>query len=271
MPGVSAEQLIAFEAALMELGTLYSVGRSFVALRADAEGKLLPCLLELGSKLRGLVRTAQLSADEIDRASGEIIRLRAFWRTALEEVRSAKPYREALKAWAADDQDALARLIPRIVAGVHVLRPAPTLFFPVSPSSGRRRPGNAPFLSAAECADRIAHFLAVGIQPDSGGSEWWERELSYLICADTLCALETPIALRWAVPDPSLALFTAADEPTCRIFTPRLQATMSVVLAADATDEWWQAYDESYAAFREALRHELAARGLRVEDLGDRT
>ena len=253
----------------MELGTLYAAARSFAPLRADAEAKLLPRLLELGSTLRGLVRSGRLSADEIDRASRQILELRTFWQTALGAVRSSGPYQEALQAWAADEQEALVCLIPRIFAGVHVLRPAPALFFPVSPSSGRRRPGNTPFLSAAECADRIAHFLAIGIEPDSGGSEWWERELSYIICADTLCALETPIALRWAVPHPSLALFTVADEPTCRMFTPRLRATMGVVLAADATDEWWQAYDESYATFREALRHELARRDLAVEELGD--
>jgi hypothetical protein len=70
--------------------------------------------------------------------------------------------------------------------------------------------------------------------------------------------------LHWAVPNPSLALFALVDEPTYRLFTPGLQAPLNVVLAADATDEWWQAYDESYAAFREALCRELATRGLEV-------
>jgi hypothetical protein len=267
---VSAEQLIALEAALMELGTLYAVARSFAALRADAETKLLPCLLELGSTLRRLLRTARLSADEIDRASRQILELRTRWQTALEEVRSSGPYQQALQAWAADEQDALVHLIPRIFAGVHVLRSAPALFVPVSPSSGRRRPGNAPFLSAAECADRIAHSLAVGIEPDSGGSDWWERELPYIMCADTFWALETPIALRLAMPNPSFALFMVTDEPTCRIFTPRLCAPMGIVLAAEATDEWWQAYDESYASFIEALRYELATRDLGVAEFADR-
>jgi hypothetical protein len=261
---VTAEQLIALEAALMELGKLYAVGTSFTALRDQAERELLPALLALGATLRGLHRTARLSAGAIDRASREIIRLRTAWRAALAEVRSAPAYQGALTAWAANDQVALARLIPRIFAGVSLVRPVPPIFFPVSPSSGRRRPGTAPFLSAPACVDHIAHSLSAGIEPDRSGSEWWERELPYLVCADTPSALDTPIALHWAVPNPSLALFALVDEPTYRLFTPGLQAPLNVVLAADATDEWWQAYDESYAAFREALCRELATRGLEV-------
>lgn len=262
---MSVEQIIALEAALTELGTLYAVGKSFAALRLSADRDLLPRLLELGSRLRRLLRTAQLSTDEIDRAAQEIVRLRSVWRTALEEVRSSRLYQDALAAWAADHQPDLARLIPLIFEGLRIVRPAPAIFFPVSPSSGRRRPGNPPFLSATECADRIADVVAAGIEPDEGGSEWWERDLAYIACADTPAALDTPIALRLAVPDPRLALFAVTDEPTWRIFAPRLRAAMSVVLAADATDEWWQAYDESYASFRETLRQELATRRLRVE------
>jgi len=265
MRPVSAEQLIALEAALMELGTLYAAAKSFAALHAEAEGDLLPALIALGARLRALLRAARLSADEIDRVSREILQLRSSWRGALEEVRSSASYQQALAAWAANDQATLDRLIPLIFASVRHVRPAPGIFFPVSPSSGRRRPGAAPFLSASDCADRIARLLSVGIEPDSGGSEWWERELPYVMCADSLAALETPIALQWVAPDSSLALFRVADEPTYRIFTPCLRVSLGIVLATEVTDEWWQAYDESYTSFRDALRRELATRGLEVD------
>ena len=51
---MSAEQLIALEAAQAELGTLYAVARSFTALHARAEAELLPHLVGLGRRLRGL-------------------------------------------------------------------------------------------------------------------------------------------------------------------------------------------------------------------------
>lgn len=263
---MSAEHLIALEAALMELGKLYAVGSTFAARNAEAQEELLPALLELGATLRGLHRTANLSPAEIDRASLEIIRLRTAWRAALDEVRSSAVYQAALTAWAADDQAALARLVPCIFAGVRLVQPAGAVLFPLSPTSGRRRPGMAPFLSVAACVDRIMHGLSAGIEPERSGAEWWEWELPYLVCAETLSALDTPIALRWAVPDSSVALFAIADQPTYRLFTPCLHAPLDVVLAADATDEWWQAYDQSYASFRQALYTELAARGLAVAE-----
>lgn len=262
---VSAERLIALEAALMDLGTLYAAGKTFTALHAAAEAELLPALVELGAGLRGLLRAARLSDDEVDRASREILQLRTLWRAKMEAVRASALYQQALTAWTAGDQPALEHLIPSIFAGVRPVHPIPAVFFPVSPSRGRRRPGAAPFLSASDCADRIAHLLSVGIEPDSGGSEWWERELPFVMCADTLAALATPIALHWPVPEPTVALFAVADEPTYRIFTPRVRALLGVVLAVDATDEWWQAYDESYESFRDSLRYELSTRGLVVD------
>lgn len=266
MVDVSAEQLIALEAALAELSTVCAVARSFVLLRTSAEEDWLPRLLEMGSRLRRLLRAARLSAAEVERAAAEILDLRARWRAALDQVRAAPAYQSALAAWAANDQGGLADFIPRVFAGVQVVRPTPTLFFPVSPSSGRRRPGSSPFLSASECAQRILQSLAAGIEPDRGGAEWWECELPYITGAGAPAVLDAPIALRLAVPDCQVAVFGVADEPTFRIFTPCLRATMAVNVAAEATDEWWQAYDESFASFRQALRRELERCGMSVEE-----
>jgi hypothetical protein len=258
---MSAEQLIALEAAQAELGTLYAAARSFAALHARAEADLLPHITGLGSRLRRLVRTTQLTDDAIDAAAREILLLRTTWRTELEQVRASVVYQRAVTAFATDQQDALAELIPHVFAGLRLVRPAPTLYFPVSPSSGRRRPGTSPFLSAAECADRILRGLADGLEPESSGTDWWDSELPALGCADSAASLETPIAVCLAASDVQVAVFTTSDEADLRIFTPRLHAPMSTVLAAEATDEWWEAYQDSYREFRDALQCELTARG----------
>lgn len=261
---MSAEQLIALEAAQAELGTLYAAARSFVALHARAEADLLPHITGLGSRLRRLVRTTQLTDDAIEAAAREILLLRTTWRTELEQVRASVVYQRALTAYATDQQDALAEIIPLVFAGWRLVRPAPPLYFPVSPSSGRRRPGTSPFLSASECADRILRALADGLEPESGGTEWWDSELPSLSCADSAASLETPIALCLAASDVRVAVFMASDETDLRIFAPRLRAPMSTVLAAEATDEWWEAYQDSYREFRDALQRELIARGHRA-------
>ena len=263
---MSAEQLIALEAALAELSVLYAAARNFTALRQRAEAELLPRLLALGSELRGLLRAAQLSSAEIDRAAREIVALGGDWRAALDGVRRSAVYAAARAAFAADHQPEIVALVPQLFAGWTAVCPAPTLYFPVSPSTGRRKAGSSPFLSVPECADRVMRMLRAGIEPEDEGTEWWESELPSILCADAAGALDTPIALRLAANDVHVTVFASMDEPTLRIFTPRLHAPMSVVLATEATDEWWYAYEDSYRAFRKALEQELRARGIDVSE-----
>ena len=258
---MSAEQLIALEAALAELGTLYAAAKGFTALQPQAEAELLPRLISLGSNLRSQLRRTQLTQDRIDAVAPDIIALRSKWRLQLESVRTSTAYQQARAALAADDQDDLAVAIPQVFAGLQCVRPAPSLYFPVSPSAGRRRPGSSPFLSAAECAERLVQLLTGGLSPEEATDEWWERDLPSIRCADAIQALETPMALRLAAADVGVAVFAADDEPSFRVFTLRLRAPFSVVLSAEATDEWWEAYDDSYRSFRTALQQELAARG----------
>ena len=259
-----AEQLIALEGALAELGTLYTVARTFAALQERADNTLLPRVVALGSKLRSLVRAGHLSEDALGSAAREIVTVGSEWRYELEQVHSSAVYRQALRAFAADRQGELAELIPQTFAGVRRISPAPALYFPISPSSGQRRPGSSPFLSASECADKIAQVLSEGLRPEEGGTEWWERELPFIECAETATVLETPIALRLGAAEVCVATFISTDDAGYRIFTPRLHAPMSIVLAAEATDEWWEAYEESYRAFREALQGQLQSRGYEV-------
>jgi len=261
---MSAEQLIALEAAIAELATLYTVAKGFAALQARAEGELLPAVSRLGRHLRRLLRADQLSEPAVEAAAREIMALGSGWRAALEELHQSAVYQQTLAALAADRQDELATLIPRVVAGLSLVRPAPTLYIPVSPSSGRRLPGSSPFLSAAACAEQLLVLRAEGIAPESVAGEWWDRELVPIGCADTPAGLDSPIALRLDAADVPCALFAVPDEASYSIFTPCLRAPLTIVIAANATDEWWNAYEESYHAFRDVLQRELAARGCSV-------
>jgi hypothetical protein len=258
---VSAEQLIALEAALAELSTLCTVAQGFTALESRAEHEWLPRVRALGSKLRGLLRADRLTEEEIGTTATEIMALGSQWRWELEQIRASALYQRALAAFAADRQEELALVIPQVLAGLHVVQPVPALYFPVSVSRGRRRQGVSPFLSAAECVERITRVLAEGITPEPAGTDWWERELPGITCADTPAALDTPIALRLDAPGAQVSVFAATDEPSLRIFTPRLHAPLTITLATEAGDEWWEAYEESYGTFRDALRKLLTERG----------
>ena len=261
---MDAEPLIALEGAVAELGALYGAAKIFRPLQARAEAELLPQISALGARLRGLLRRAQLTESEIDEAAREILAIGSEWRLHLESVHASAVYREAVDALAADRQDDLARLLPAIFADLQLLRPAPTIYLGTSPSSGRRRPGSSPFLRPAECAAHILEVLTNGIVPEQAGGEWWEHELPFLAAANTAARLDTPIALQLAAADVRVAVFTAADDPGLRIFTPRLRAPFSIILAADAGDEWWEAYDDSYASFRDGLCDALRAAGQAV-------
>jgi hypothetical protein len=272
---VSAERLIALETAVAELATLYTVARGFAALRAAADATLLPKLISLGSHLRGLLRASRLNEEEVEHAARSIVALRSEWRRQLEALRAGAPYQNARAALAGNRQQELAGLIPHVLAGLSALRPAPDLYFPVSPSSAHRRPGSSPFLNVGACADKILQLLADGITPDAGDTEWWERDWPSISGATGPAALDTPISLRLAAGDIDVAVFAVLDTPAVRIFAPRLRAPMSITLAEVATDEWWEAYEDSYPVFRDALARELEARAAtvsigEVESGGDR-
>jgi len=258
---VLAEQIIGLEAALTDLSDVYASARRFTALHARADAEWLPQLNALGAALRRLLRSGELNEAAIDRTATEILACATLWRSELEAMRDSTVYQRALRAVADNRQAELADIIPDVFAGLRSLRPAPDLYFPVSPSSGRRRPGASPFLSPAECAGRILQLLVDGISADSESVDWWERELPSITCGETPAGLETPIAVCVAAADVRVAVFAEADTAMLRVFGARLCAPMSVRLAREANDEWWEAYQDSYLAFRDALEHELAARG----------
>lgn len=262
---MSAEQVIALEAAMAELGALYTTARSLTALAADAERQLLPRMEALGAQLRRWVRGHSLDGTAIDTASLEVLALRSDWQARFASVRTSDDYCAAYTALAEDDQAAMARLIPRIFAGLRPIAPAPALYVPVSVSTGRRRPGTSPFLSAAEAAERVARVLHEGIEVRGEGGGEWEDDFPSLACTEDPATLDTPVAVQVGAPAAGAAVFAVGGAAMYRIFSARRLSGVAAWLATEAPDAWWEAYEVSYAVFRDALREALAARGIRTD------
>lgn len=259
---VDAERLVALEAALAELGGLYTAARNFTALEAKADKDLLPRLTRLSARLRALHRGSGISEEDIDAASRDVIELRAGWLAALDTIRASALFRDARRAFDADDQEALARLIPQIFAGFE-RKPAPAVArFGVSAAVRRRGPGTSPFLSPEACAEKIADTVAEGVAPHVTADDWWLIELPSLHLADSLPDLDTPFAVSLPASEITAVVFATDVEVGYRIFTPRLEGTFAVEIASTVDDEWWQAFEQPYEDFRAQLETELASRGI---------
>lgn len=261
---MEAEHLIAFEAALAELSGLYLVAKDFRPLRARAESELLAAMAELGSRLRGFVRRGSLDDGVVDAAARDIAALRQEWRAALEDLRAGDVYQSCLSAYGAREHARLVTLIPLLFAECEHTPVPPPLSYPLSPSSGRRRPGNSPFLTPDACATRIAQLRDDGIVAEGSGTEWWETELVPLTLACDAAAFDTPVALRFEPGQMRAAVFQMGGGEIFRVYAPRLCAPFEVVLQHEVDDEWWQAFAGSYATWRDALAVELRAREIPV-------
>jgi hypothetical protein len=260
---VDAERNVALEAAFAELGGLYTAARNFAALGDAAEDELLPRLTALSARLRALHRGSGITQEDIDAASSEIIDLRRKWQTALREVRQSEVYVRACRAFQADDQAALADLIPHLFAGVTRAKPPASAYFGVSTEVRRRGPGTSPFLSAAACAEKIESILRDGLVPRAESNDWWATDLPSLQFVAAFADLDMPFAVSLPGERLGAAVFDSDVEFGYRLFTPRLRGPFAVEIAAAVDDEWWQAFEQPYEDFREQLRTELSGRGIR--------
>lgn len=265
MVAMVAEQLIAFEAALSDLGYLCLVARTFSALRPAADADLAPRVRAIGARLRTALRQGTLDEATVAAVAGEIAGLRTHWEAALEAFHVGAAYRRALTAWQADRVDELAGLLPNLVADLVPVRVPPPLYVGISVSTGRRRPGMRPFLTAEACADRIAAYRTEGFPADVSGTAWWDTELACLRLVDDPDALETPVALRIEVASVPVPVFAGAADDRFRIYARVLKAPFSATLRDAAGDEWWEASAESYPEFRAALAAALYDRGVAVD------
>lgn len=259
---MDAERLVALEAALAELGGLYTTARNFTALEPKADKALLPRLTSLSSRLRALHRAREMGQGDIDDASREIIELRTSWQTAIEDIHRSALFQEACRAFEKDDQEALARLVPQIFAGVEVTTAPADAVFGVSAAVRRRGPGTSPFLSPEACAEKIERTVIDGVVPRAETDDWWVTELPSIHLATSLADLDTPFAVRLSGSDITAAVFASEAEFGYRLFTPRLSGAFVVEIAASVDDEWWQAFEQPFEDFRDALVKELASRGI---------
>lgn len=259
---MSAERMIALEHAIADLSRRYTAARLFQPLAAQAESELLPRINALGRELRSLRRRGAIGEADLQPVTTEILGLATDWESALQSLRGSSLYREARAAVASGDIHATHELLPRIFAEIEPVPRLPCLYLPFEPSSGRRRPGHSPFLSPAECAQRLHGLLANGVQAEVQGEDWWDRDFPYIACGITSTSLEQPIWLRADTRDRRLALFAVRGGSTHRLYAPRLEAPLQVGIDAAAGDEWWLAYDGSYADFRARLTAELRNRSV---------
>lgn len=266
---MDAERLVALEAALAELGGLYTAARNFAPLEPRAENELLPQLTVLAARLRALHRADRMSQADIDVASREILDLRANWQSALQGIREMPTYRAAVDAHGRNDQAALARLIPQIFAGIRVIEPPEQLYFGISAAIRRRGPGTSPFLSTEACADKIASTVREGLAPRPEVGDWWDTDLPALSCVDATNALDTPFAVRLDGRALPTTLFGSDNDLGYRLYTPHLTGNFGVVIAREADDEWWQAFEQPYREFREELCAHLVTRAVDYVVVGE--
>lgn len=254
------ERLIAFEAAIQELGTVQEVAARYRALRPAAEG-LLGELMDLGRELRQATRRGVFT-DEVAEAGAERVRrLRADWQRRLAELRASEPYRRALAAYAAADQSGLAEAVPALFAGVERTEAAPPLFRPLA-LRARERAGGSPFRPPDAVAADVDALRREGLRARAAGREWWDTDLPALEFAADLAAVEGAAALAIDRLAGGTAVFREGE--TLLVFAPRLAVELHVVLAESSDDAWYEAAEGSFEAYRDAVVAALAGRGVAV-------
>lgn len=265
---MAVEELIGLEAATSELGSLYAVARQFSALRAPAEDRLLPRIRAVSAGLRKHLRDRSLEGAAVDAAAREIAALRAEWREKLDAVREGGTYRQALDASASGDSETLAALLPQIFAGLQRTVAPASLFLPVPIASHDRKPGTRPFVAESACAEKIASYRRLGVPVPTNGEDWWDTDFPYAVLFDDPEVLEAPVQVRFDGKDVDLPVFSVENELALRCYTASLRLPFSVSLQEQASDEWWEAFADTYGTYRDTLKRELERLDIVVEVRG---
>lgn len=256
----AGERLIAFEAAIEELGKMQAVAVRYRDLRPDAEA-LLGELMDLGRSLRQAARRGPFTEDSVEHSAHHVRRLRDEWTRRLADLRSSALYQGALAAYAAGDQTCLAEVLPRLFADLEPQQISPPLFQPL-PLTGRSR-GGRPIRPVEEVAEAVESLRREGLRPPTHGRNWWDTDLPALTLASDLSTVDAPAVLSLDRLPPSVSFLREAD--SILVFTQRLEAEVSVVLAETSDDTWYEASEGSFAEYRDALAQALRKRDVAVE------
>jgi len=267
MAAMQADYLIALDHAQAELGDLYTLARRYRDLRDDADRELLAAITEVGIHLRRLRRHHDLVQDEIAATAKHMQGLAEHWRQRVDAIRTTPTYLDALAAYADNDQLALARLLPRVIAAFEVIPTPPRIYFGVRVSAPRRGPGSPHFIDSATCVDRIVERLRAGLRPPA--EEAVGSDFPHLTAATDPDELDSPVSLVLHEANAAIAVFRQLDDLQTVVFTPHLAAPFVPALSRDSSDGWWEASDEPYPQFRERVVQRLRDLGYDVLDANE--
>lgn len=262
---MQTDYIMALDTAQALLGDLFVLARRFVALRADAEAVLLPAVTRVGLRLRRLRREGSFPEQGVADAAAEMHALREEWLARIEALKATALYGEARAAYDANDQAAVARLLPRVLAALEAVPPPPFLHFGIRVSAVRRGPGSPPFIASGACVERIVERMAAGFRPTGDD----ETGFAAIATSDDPDALDSPVSLALAAADVPAAVFRSADDDQLRLFTPHLAAAFVPAVCQATDDGWWLTNEESWAEFRDRVTAGLAARGVAALRVGD--
>ncbi len=243
------------EAAIADVGALLVRAQKYRA--GDTAAAVLRRALALGDSVRRLHRRGALNATAVAEHLARARALGAELQAFLVQVRDGSIYHAAVAAHTAGDQDALARTLPSIFAGLAPAARPRTLFYPVAwRHRGRIRP-------PADLAGVIADLATQGILAEGD-------DLTPGV--DPLL----PAIMLWEETDPDqpLALELSADtlppgyqlEPTGAhlVYVARLRVPATVRVATALDPDGGDDVPIDYLAYRNALVTNLLAAGVAV-------
>jgi len=250
------------ESAIADGGALVVRAQKYRRGAGPEGAALLGATLALGDRARRLHRQGGLDALAAGRLLGEARSLAAGLGRLVAEVRAGADYQAALAAHRAGDRAALARLLPRVFAGLEPAPPPGDLFAPLAwLRRGRLRPAG----------DVVAEVLAARSEGLAGEGDDLSPGADADLPAVTLRAEtppDEPLVLRLpaaALPVPLLRLVESGEY---LVHAARLPAPVSVQLAARLeSDEDFrlELTPADYARWRDAVAQALVAAGVPSE------
>lgn len=262
---MQTDYIMALDTAQAQLGDLFVLARRFRALRAEADAVFLPAVTRVGLRLRRLRRQDSLPDEAVADVAAEMHALRDAWQERIAALQATGLYSEARAACDANDQAALARLLPQVLAALETVPPPPVLHFAIRVSAVRRGPGSPPFIDSGTCIERIVERMAAGFRPAGDDATGFPA----ISTSDDPDALDSPVSLAVTAAAMPATVFRSLDDEQLVLFTPHLAAAFVPALCHTTDDGWWLTNEESWAEFRDRVASGLAARGVAVLHVGD--